>query len=622
MASAGNLTLLSTATTTSSIGPLTTGDITGNVNIQSDFTGGFRTSKGISSPINDFSNPAPPKNIYQQLKDYILVTGPGGTANGFDAGGGSPFQVTIKKYNEAADPSPTTQQFTPIANITEKIKTGEGFFALFRGDRNINPSQKLNAPFATPEPVTVAYTGTINKGDVTVDLTYTNYPGDIYNGFNLIGNPYPSTIDWNSGAITKTNVANTIYVYKTDGSFAVWSNGEGTNQATSIVQPGQAFYVPAQSGGGQVIFRESSKAPAASPMRFLSLPGKERLAQTKESLTMQNVPKQSAMANGKLRMTLDDGINTDEALVIFKKGSEEQLTSEDAVYFGAGSTVSLASLSTDEKRITINFMPEIDQVNRVKLFVSATSAVKLNLNFTDISAAVGTDVLLKDNYLNTLTNVKSNRKYEFTVDKSNAATFGGSRFELLFQPPVTLPIKLVSFTVKKNLDGAELIWITSTEQNNDRFELERSTDGKLFTKIGQVNGAGNSSTNKQYNYLDKDPANGVNYYRLKQLDKNGEYTYSEPVALNYGFIELKEGIIKIYPNPAADMISVMIDEKNCKSVTINIYDLQGRKVSSKTLDNKSNISLPVTNLGTGTYILEVSNTENKSLIGRTKLIKN
>lgn len=453
--SAGNLTLLSTATTTSSIGPLTSGDITGNVNIQSYFTGGYRTSKGISSPINDFSNPAPPKNVYQQLKDYILVTGPGGTANGFDAGGGNPFQVTIKKYNEAADPAQTTQQFTPVAAITEKVKTGEGFFALFRGDRNINPSQKLNAPFTTPEPITVTYTGLINKGDITVDLTHTEYAGDVYNGFNLIGNPYPATIDWDGGAsaITKTNIANTLYVYRPDGTFAVWANGESTNGGTSFIQAGQAFYVPALSGGGQVVFKEASKVPSASPMRFLSVPGKERLAQTKEVLLMQNQTGQSAMPVGKLRMTLDDGINKDETLVVFREGSEAKLTSEDAVYFGAGSTVSLASLSADEKRITINFMPEVDQVERVKLFISATSAGKLNLNFTDLSAAGDMDVLLKDNHLNTLTDVKNNQKYEFSVDKSNNSTFGAGRFEILFQPPVTLPIKLISFTAKKIVNG-------------------------------------------------------------------------------------------------------------------------------------------------------------------------
>ncbi len=76
-------------------------------------------------------------------------------------------------------------------------------------------------------------------------------------------------------------------------------------------------------------------------------------------------------------------------------------------------------------------------------------------------------------------------------------------------------------------DVVDLFWITESENNNDYFDVERSIDGIDFKKIGTVKGAGNTDHQTQYFTMDEDPFTGVNYYRLKQVDFNGEFEYSE-----------------------------------------------------------------------------------------------
>lgn len=97
---------------------------------------------------------------------------------------------------------------------------------------------------------------------------------------------------------------------------------------------------------------------------------------------------------------------------------------------------------------------------------------------------------------------------------------------------VVLPIILISFTGKSLTNTTNLLeWTTSTEINNDYFTLERSSDAQNFSAIGIVNGAGNSNISLNYNFIDETPLKGVNYYRLKQTDFNGEYSYSNIITL-------------------------------------------------------------------------------------------
>ena len=92
---------------------------------------------------------------------------------------------------------------------------------------------------------------------------------------------------------------------------------------------------------------------------------------------------------------------------------------------------------------------------------------------------------------------------------------------------ITLPVDLISFEAEREGDNIKLNWSTASEENNDYFEIQKSYDGEVFTPIGYVDGAGNSNAVLEYNYTDSET--GKAYYRLKQLDYDGEFEYSDIV---------------------------------------------------------------------------------------------
>jgi Secretion system C-terminal sorting domain len=90
-----------------------------------------------------------------------------------------------------------------------------------------------------------------------------------------------------------------------------------------------------------------------------------------------------------------------------------------------------------------------------------------------------------------------------------------------------LPIKIKSFDVKTINNSSSLKLVTASETNNDYFTIERSGDGRSFDGIGEIKGAGNSTEEKHYEFTDENPLPGINYYRIKQTDFDGQYSYSE-----------------------------------------------------------------------------------------------
>ena len=602
--------------------------IQGNVNVESWFTGGvnYRSFRGVSSPINDNAAPltdavnvVAPLNTYSQLKKWMLVTGASG--GGFDAGGSlRPFATTIKTYKESNAPA-VLNQFVPIPLLSTKIDPGLGFFVYFRGDRTVSSSKLNGTAGVYPDPTNtkVTYTGQINQGDVSVPVTFTNF-SNVYDGFNLVGNPYPSVINWQtvySSGTNSTTVNNTIYVLRPDGSFNVWASGVSTPaSASSIIQPGQGLYVISRSGGGTLKFTEASKSVLSAPMRLLSTP--------QEKLQMSsgiNKVSEKTIYPGeiqKLRISLQDNTNTDETLVVFENGNLSTRDEKDAPSFGA-STVLLTSLTSDNIYLTINFMPELREVKEVKLYLNASVSGPLKMNFSELPT-VNYQVFLRDEYLDKMIDVRANPTYTFDIDLAKANSVGAERFKVLF---VALPTKLGTFSAKKVKYTSELNWSTINELDNDHFDIEKSRDGKIFEKIAQVKGAGTSSVSLNYSFTDKDPATGINYYRLKQVGLDGKILLSDTVFVEFEKLaNLKNAVVMLYPNPAHNQISIQFKESFRSEVKFRLSDASGRLVKSQTIKADVNpVSLDISSLSSGMYIIEFLDLKNNKVISRNKFIK-
>jgi len=174
-----------------------------------------------------------------------------------------------------------------------------------------------------------------------------------------------------------------------------------------------------------------------------------------------------------------------------------------------------------------------------------------------------------------------------------------------------LPVELLSFTAHAvNNNSVSCNWSTASEKNNNYFEVERSRDATHFEKIGTVDGAGNSSHQLNYQFTDAHPYEGVSYYRLKQVDFDGAFTYSktEPVRIDASHIT---NTFNVYPNPANSYVQFTADTHPETAINITLLDMNGKIILRKliqpenfTSDNRVDLSTVVA----GTYVLQLSNT--------------
>ncbi len=177
-----------------------------------------------------------------------------------------------------------------------------------------------------------------------------------------------------------------------------------------------------------------------------------------------------------------------------------------------------------------------------------------------------------------------------------AVTNSGSTVSILQNVCTILPIELISFTAERHGSVAVLKWSTATEINNDYFTVERSVNGQVFEKIGEVDGAGNSNVELHYTLTDAFPANGINYYRLRQTDLNGEESVSSIVALE---LRSEDATIQIFPNPFTTELTI---EGTSENGIIILTDINAREILRVSSEAGHTI-LNTSDLLPGMYIL-------------------
>ena len=158
-----------------------------------------------------------------------------------------------------------------------------------------------------------------------------------------------------------------------------------------------------------------------------------------------------------------------------------------------------------------------------------------------------------------------------------------------------LPVQLTSFAGTYSNGIASLNWQTSQEFNSDHFELFKSTDGSNFTSAKTIAAAGNSNTVKNYQYQDQVSANAANYvfYKLKQVDKDGKFTFSSIIKLSLGDTH---AIFQLFPNPVVNNFTASFTATKSATATLMIRNTTGQTVYSITVNViKGNNSVVVNN---------------------------
>jgi len=405
-------TLLSTGdspTRDAAIGVLPAGaKVSGNVTVQRymaiEGPGKGRIYRYIASPLQAAT--------VADIQKEISITG---AFTGTSKCSGCTTAASMFAYNEkiltdlnkngVADADDGYEGF-PVASNTETLAPGKGYAMFVRGNLMTTALWDVR--------------GEINTGNVTpvtFPMTFTS-SGKIGNdGWNLVGNPFPSTIDWDAtNGWTKTNVDAAIYIRDnglTNTQIAAWNGAVGTNGGSSRIAMGQGFWVKANGNGAPVLRADENVKAAGTQTTFF------------RKATPENL----------LRITLANTTTRDEAVVHFRDDASEKFDSHADALKLANATFNLSSLMADGQALAINSLPALGCNNSIKLNVTDIAAGNYTLNFSEYETfPEALQISLTDNFTNSTINVREAKSYSFAVT-SQAASYGNNRFTVNFGWP-------------------------------------------------------------------------------------------------------------------------------------------------------------------------------------------
>ncbi|SEN49114.1 hypothetical protein SAMN05192574_103323 [Mucilaginibacter gossypiicola] len=716
LAAGGVLTLNSDATGSATVASIPSGTaITGNLNVQRYINGGATKYRGyrlLTSSVN--TGTSSPVFTLAYLKNNAFVTGTTLAAGGFDVspGANNPTIYFFKESQPANQSSFTSGYFRGVNSLTSPysfdaesgtryIGAGNGFAFFFRGDRTAAGSIN-NAIYTTyvPQPTTMTETGILNQGNITVanwydgtsTLQYSSVAANTLQGYNLVGNPYASTINFEkfnrkgtSGSTadksssiyisgqkaqiyttTPSKVPPLVYIWiynPTTKNFESYQQYAGpissVNDTTTTVNPGiqsvpggvasnmiasgQGFFIIANGSGQALSFRESAKTttqPSSTTLAgVFSLPqGNTPIAQAlstgnKAIMSAANTPLAAASVSEPvsqpspvIHLLLEkDTANFDGVALVFDSWATANFNKDkDAEDLGGiGALESFSALTSDSVKTSIHHLPLPGKTQGIiPLFADATTSGPYKIKLTDIKDMPALyEVWLKDNFTKDSVDLKAHPDYSFNIDKSNNASFGVNRLQLIIRQNPALMVHLLIFEATKLNETAKATWFAENEANYTTYVVERSTNnGKTFGPIGTLN----SNGAKSYSFTDKAPAQGLNQYRLKQIDLNGNFTYSKiaPVMFANNTQNTISSIMSLYPNPATDVINakMKIDNNSNFNYKISITNSEGKIIATAT-SSQANWQNNVASFIPGTYIMQVVNSKDNSVIGFQKFIK-
>lgn len=181
-----------------------------------------------------------------------------------------------------------------------------------------------------------------------------------------------------------------------------------------------------------------------------------------------------------------------------------------------------------------------------------------------------------------------------------AASIGGQIYSIDDLSP--LPISLIEFNGQYKDGINQLNWSTATEINADKFELEKSVDGERFEKIGEL-AAANANGGHQYSFADDSRHAAKNYYRLKMIDRDGSYSYSNIIILN----STLPFTVDLFPNPTDGILALTLSGELTSAVQVEVFNSNGALVFEQNLERGlTDLTLDFTNYASNVYLVRIS----------------
>jgi hypothetical protein len=715
-ASGGIFTLQSDQYGSASVGALSTSSTVtkflGTYNVQRYITGGsgYQGYRLYSSPVSTSSTiPLTSSNYIPFTNLYTGYTVNTGTSTpyygpitgglGGKVSGGAGFYLTntsptIYLYNETLNPTVATQDktFTSGKNVgitaisasnvlswtstitlpsgststtsstTTQVPVGNGYLMYFIGSTNGPNASSYTS--STPDYATLTNVGNINQGSISIypwfkntvtTLSYTSGSATNTSGYNMIGNPYPSTIDLNlvyndnsstllSGGPTfyelednaQTSSFNYVAYIPLNGTSGGGGQTSSSTYAKEYIASGQGFIVVATATPAtqSITFKEDQKVynvsnpsgsggPTYNPNLMalrtgLAAPANNSLNAPYQPNTKAVITPGNELAGLHLRVSKDN-LTFDETGIYFSETWSDNFDSHDALDLNVSSSkVYISSLTADGVHAGINSMGDYTKGKRIKLYVTSTTDGVDNISLEDINNIDTTDynVYLIDTKQNDSLDMVRYKTYAFNFAVADTASYA-NRFVLAVEHKQMPPYKLITFVGQKTDNGVQLNWTTENEGDYTGFVLQKQGAGGQYAPIYTRQGDGSGN----YTYTDPNPVTGPNIYRLQQNDINGLLTYSGIVTVFYTSSTTSNSAFTVYPNPSRSIININLNSTSTSTSNLqsNIYNTVGQVMAHRTVNGNA-WTEDVTAYKAGVYIIELKDNAG-NLVGKSKFVK-
>ncbi|HMO34350.1 MAG TPA: autotransporter-associated beta strand repeat-containing protein [Lacibacter sp.] len=515
---------------------------------------------------------------------------------------------SIRFYNSAQGNPWASATSTP--NILAPPAHG-GYLMFIRGDRN----QLENGSSLT----TMRPRGFLKWSDQTVSINQ---------NFVVVGNPYASPIqfeqlyDFNNASGNKTKIKRHYWVWDANLTTSFGGVGgyrsiapddedaaspsytvspplpEGTSVADYLmINSGQAIVVERRDAGGDIEIREAHKFGSAGnllPFRTTSTPP------AKLNINMFR-------ATGSSLDLLMDG-------VVARFGSLYQPGIDIYDIYKNNQFEENLSLVRNNNYLSIESrpVPTVNDTIFVPFYFTTNRGYALTFKASDMTA-LNLTAVLQDKFTGTETIVPLNGTelvYPFSVT-SNAASRALDRFRVVFTPGAALPVQFTRVRAYPKNAGVQVDWEVGSEDNLAQYEVERSADGRSFSRVaiqapvGSVSGAA-------YQWFDANPVRDANFYRIKAVDQNGQFRYSAIVRVSLG-MDVKG--IRVYPTLVATRtVTLELNDQPAGSYNLQLTNAAGLQVMARRLVHTGGSTTQTLELGdatlrAGLYFLTISNGE-------------
>lgn len=533
------------------------------------------------------------------------------STNGYDQGvngNASVFYLTGTGWNGV----PTATNNGAVFN-SGYITDQPGYMLFVRGDRGTLLSQ---ATAAVTSPTVLRMKGNIHTGLLDLPLGSGMLAGSSH--FRVIGNPYPSALDFHkvvaNGPNTLAGFADAFYLWDPNitGSNAVggWvamsynsisgiydrtvlTGGSPGVDSSGHIQSGSAFVIDYTGAATSLRIQEPNKVSGSNNSQFRPV---GRANQVRVSLLAKNADN-SISINDALLVNYDDTYSNEVDNADMKKLSN---FAENFSVKNAGKLLMIEKRARFVKADTIQF----------QMWKMKAKQYQLQLNLEHFNAPAGAIAVLEDKFLLTKTTISTNgtSEYNFTVN-SNSASADSNRFRLLFRPVADFIGPVVSLSNKDAL----VEWTIADEFNISQFIIERSKDGTVFIATATVEPKGNSEV--PYQWKDLDPAPGNYFYRIKAVSSNGAFVYSNTVSIK--IMNNRAGMF-VFPNPVIDnVINLQINSMKPGRYSTKLLTATGGLVQQDVLTYPGGIAAQLIRLKQqvppGSYLLQVSDINGKSV---------